>query len=550
MRDELLGVILPPSRIEAMVGQGHWSNELLIDYFDRVEVAQPNATAVVSYKSSTAAITRVTFAELGEAANRIALRLVDLGVSSGAVVSVQLPSWWQFLAIHLACTRIGCIINPIMPGARQQDLRVMLRLADSQVLFIPRRFRNVDFPEMIESIRHEFPELRHVVVVDGDGVDSFDGLPQVDPSPTSSQWAELATRRPGPNDVVEIIFTSGTTGEPKGVMHTSNTLVAATRGFAQRTELRGDDVIFMGSPLAHQTGFLWGMVLPILLGAKVVLLDIWSPEKAAELISQEGATFSVSAPTFLTDLLAVGENSRGGLSSLRTFVLAGAPVPKVLVERAVEQLGIRVMSAWGMTEVGLPTITRPADPIERVAASDGVTVEGTGIRIIDESGHEMGTGHEGRLQARGAFNFVGYLKRPELYATDADGWFDTGDLARVDDEGYIRITGRTKDIIIRGGEKIPVVEVENALYRHPAVADVAIVAVPDPRLGERACAFITLKPGTTLTFENVVAFLTELGITKTFFPERIEIITEMPRTASGKIQKFQLRVHALTLVPT
>jgi cyclohexanecarboxylate-CoA ligase len=531
-----------------MVEEGHWGNELLIDYFDRVEAARPSATAIVSYNSSTARITRISFAELGEAANRIARSLVGLGVSTGAVISVQLPSWWQFIAIHLACTRIGCIINPIMPGARQQDLRVMLQLADSQVLFIPKTFRNVEFPAMIESIRKEFLELHNVVVVDGDGVDSFGGLPQVDAQPSSSQWADLATRRPGPNDVVEIIFTSGTTGEPKGVMHTSNTLLAATRGFVRRTELQGDDVIFMGSPLAHQTGFLWGMVLPIFLGTKVVLLDIWSPEKAAELISQEGATFSISAPTFLTDLLAVGESSPARLSSLRTFVLAGAPVPKVLVERAAEKLGIRVMSAWGMTEVGLPAITRPADPVERVAASDGVTVEGTGIRIIDESGLEQGTGHEGRLQARGAFNFVGYLKRPELYATDADGWFDTGDLARIDDEGYIRITGRTKDIIIRGGEKIPVVEVENALYRHPAVADAAVVAMPDPRLGERACAFVTLKPGSTFSFDNMVAFLTELGMTKTFFPERVEIITEMPRTASGKIQKFQLRARALALV--
>jgi cyclohexanecarboxylate-CoA ligase len=332
-------------------------------------------------------------------------------------------------------------------------------------------------------------------------------------------------------------------------MHTSNTLLAATRGFVQRTGLEQSDVIFMGSPLAHQTGFLWGMVLPIVLGTKVVLLDIWSPEQAAELISREQATFSVSAPTFLTDLLAVGKSGRASLSSLKTFVLAGAPVPKVLVERAAEQLDIRVMSAWGMTEVGLPTVTRPGDPLERVAGSDGVTLDGTGIRVVDGFGVEVETGREGRLQARGAFNFVGYLKRPELYATDADGWFDTGDLARIDDEGYLRITGRTKDIIIRGGEKIPVVEVENALYRHPAVADVAVVAMPDQRLGERACAYVTLRTGADLTLEDMVAFLTASGMTRTYLPERLEIIPEMPRTASGKIQKFQLRTHAATLVP-
>jgi cyclohexanecarboxylate-CoA ligase len=213
----------------------------------------------------------------------------------------------------------------------------------------------------------------------------------------------------------------------------------------------------------------------------------------------------------------------------------------VLVELAAEKLGVRIASAWGMTEVALPTITRPTDSVHKVAGSDGAPLDGTEIRVVGLNGELQATGQEGRLEVRGAFNFVGYLKRPELYATDSDGWFDTGDLAFIDADGYVRITGRTKDIVILGGENIPVVEVENALYRHPAISEVAVIAVPDPRLGERACACVTLNQGFNFGFEEMVAFLGEAGLTKTYFPEQLEIITEMPRTSSGKIQKYQLR---------
>lgn len=206
-------------------------------------------------------------------------------------------------------------------------------------------------------------------------------------------------------------------------------------------------------------------------------------------------------------------------------------MPRVLVELAAEKLGVRIASAWGMTEVALPTITRPTDSVHKVAGSDGAPLDGTEIRVVGLNGELQATEQEGRLEVRGAFNFVGYLKRPELYATDSDGWFDTGDLAFIDADGYVRITGRTKDIVIRGGENIPVVEVENALYRHPAISEVAVISVPDPRLGERACACVTLNQGVNFGFEEMVAFLGEAGLTKIYLPERLEIITEMPRTS-------------------
>lgn len=537
MKQQGLGEILPAARIEAMTLSGHWSNEQWSAFFDESVRFHPDKTAIVSFNSAQQRTERFTYADLNVVVERLVLAIDCWGLSPGSMVSIQLPGWWQFIAVMLACARRGIAVNPVMPTARQQDLRHALRLTGSRVLFVPKVFRNIRYQELVDDISGDLPDLEHVVMVDGIGLDSFHGLPEL--AATRSVVADFSGH--DSNSVAEVMFTSGTTGEPKGVMHTWNTLIASTRGFAERLELNSRDVIFMGSPLAHQTGFLWGAVLPVFLGATVVLLDVWSPETAVGLIAQEKATFSVAAPTFLTDILAVHEKGNAKVSSLRTFLLAGAPVPRVLVEQAAEKLGVRIASAWGMTEVALPTITRPADSVDKVAGSDGAPLDGTEIRIVGSNGDLLRAGQEGRLEARGAFNFIGYLKRPELYATDSEGWFDTGDLAFIDADGYVRITGRTKDIVIRGGENVPVVEVENALYRHPAIADVAVIAIPDARLGERACACVTLNEGFALGFEEMVAFLAKAGLTKTYFPERLEVVAEMPRTGSGKIQKYQLR---------
>ena len=536
-----LGVQLSPGRIADMRRQGLWGDAMLTDFLDRAVAARPDAEAITSVGLRSNRVSRLTYRDVVAATERVAAGLAGLGARPGTVVSVQLPSWWQFSIVVLACTRLGCIVNPVMPTARGRDLQTMLGLCETSIHIVPRHFRGVDYPSLIDGFRKELPRLEHVVVIDDEAADSFSGLP-----------GEI--RRPSPfsgaDAVTEIMFTSGTTGLPKGVMHTSNTLLAATRAFAARNELGAEDVIFMGSPLAHQTGYVWGIFLPILLGCRVVLLDQWDPRRAAELIEKEGVTFSVSAPTFLADLLAVHEETGFDAKSLKAFVLAGAPVPKILVERARERLGIRIGSAWGMTEVGLPTISLTTDSATRVSASDGLPVPGVEIRIVDPAGLPAAPGIEGRLQARGAFNFVGYLKQPALYDTDGDGWFDTGDLGFMDEQGYLRITGRAKDIIIRGGEKIPVADVENVLYRHPAIEDVAIVAMPDDRLGERACAYVTLKSGAdSFDMDDLKKYLSDQGVTRTYFPERLEIIPQMPRTPSGKIQKFELRRQAANPAP-
>ncbi len=293
--------------------------------------------------------------------------------------------------------------------------------------------------------------------------------------------------------------------------------------------------------MAHQLGFMYGLVLPVMLGATAVLQDIFVAEEMARQIISERATFTMGATPFLNDLTEHVAASGIGTPSLRIFVSAGAPIPRALVTKARATLGAAIVSAWGMSENGAVTTTRPEDPEEKTTMTDGVALPGMEVRVLDASGAVAPAGEEGRLQVRGCSNFIGYLRRPELDPKDADGWFDTGDLARMDEAGYIRIAGRSKDIIIRGGENIPVVEVEGLLFKHPAVAAVAIVGYPDERLGERACAFVVPRDGQSFSFEDMAAYLAEQRMAKQYIPERLEIVSELPRTPSGKIQKFRLR---------
>jgi cyclohexanecarboxylate-CoA ligase len=298
----------------------------------------------------------------------------------------------------------------------------------------------------------------------------------------------------------------------------------------------------MASPLAHQTGFMYGMMMAVMLGTTSVLQDIWDPGRAADIIAAERASFSMGATPFLADLCEIAETRRDDLASLRGFLCGGAPIPSPLVGRAVGAMDARILSGWGMTENGVVTMTAPDDPPQRAAETDGTTLPFMEVKLVDTAGAEVLRGAEGRLLVRTPSNFVGYLKRPRLYTVDEEGWFDSGDLARADATGAIRISGRVKDIVIRGGENIPVVEIEALLFKHPAVRAVAVVGMPDPRLGERLCAFVTPRdPGASLGLPNIVAFLDEQRVARQYMPERLVVLDEMPSTASGKIQKFRLR---------
>ena len=538
---EFDAVLLPPRRAESIAG-GYWHDRTINDDLDACVAACPDKLALTAVRMDTGEVRRFTYRQLATLADRIAVGLSRLGVGRNDVVAMQLPNWWQFSLLYLACSRLGAVLNPLMPIFRERELGFMLRHGEAKILVVPRQFRNFDHEGMARSLQAQLPSLTRVVVIDGGGADDFDTLL------TKPEWEKepdapgiLASNRPGPDDITQLIYTSGTTGEPKGVMHSANTLMANIVPYAERLKLGKDDIILMASPLAHQTGFMYGLMMPIMLRASVVLQDVWDPTKATELIRQEGVTFTMASTPFLTDLTRAVSETGKGVPSLKTFLCAGAPIPGPLVEQARSTLGAKIVSAWGMTENGAVTLIKLDDDDILAFTTDGCALPGAEVRVIDAEGRMVPPGEIGRLVVRSCSNFGGYLKRPQWNGTDADGWFDTGDLARIDANGYIRISGRSKDVIIRGGENIPVVEIEALLYKHPAVAQVAIVAFPDERLGERACAVIVPKAGQTIDFAAMTEFLKLQKLAMQYIPDRLVVRDAMPATPSGKIQKFRLR---------
>ena len=528
---------MPPTPLPA-TPPGDPGSELAADRLRHWATVTPDRLAITGTSSLTGLRTALSYAELDRRVDRIAVSLAGLGVACGDVVSYQSPNWWEFVALHYALLRLGAVSNPLQPIFRARELGFMLDLADPRLVIVPSRFRGFDHRAMAEAL----PGRRRVLAV-GDG---FEAL-WANSVPSAGAHALFVARRPDPEDVIQLLYTSGTTGEPKGVMHSTRSLLAAMLPYAARFGLGPADVVLMASPIAHQTGFLYGVVMPIWLGATLVLQDVWDPQRALDLIAAEQVTFTMGATPFLADLAAAAEARPEAAASLRVFLSAGAPIPRPLVRRATEALSARIISAWGMTENGAVTTTCPGDPPEKTFETDGCPLPGFAIRVLDAEGHALPAGAEGRLQARGPGHFLGYLKRPEWYAMDAEGWFETGDLARIDADGYVRITGRLKDVIIRGGENIPVVEVENLLYQHPAVREAALVAMPDPRLGERACAFLALREGATLDLAALRGFLEARGLARTYWPERLEIQDALPKTPSGKVQKNLLRDRARAL---
>ena len=525
------GITLNPERRDAMLESGAWNDKLITDYLDQAVASTPDREAIVGYQVTSDTRTALTYRQLNNKVTRMAAGLAGMGIGKGDVVACQLPNWWQTTALHLACMRIGAILNPLMPIFRERELRFMLRHGEAKLLVIPKVFRGFDYEAMIDGIRGELPDLETLLVIGGEGERSFEQrlteTPWEEKQDTKALFAE---RQLTADDAIQILYTSGTTGEPKGVMHSSNTLFSNVRPYADRLHLSSDDKVLMASPVAHQTGFMYGIMMPIYLGTTAILQDIWDADYVCKVIAAEKPAFTMAATPFLADLVKTAPKHEGELDSLRIFVSAGAPIPSAVVEQAGKVLKAKIVSAWGMTENGAVTMTCPEDPAERASQSDGKALPYMDVKVTD---------------FRGSSLFVGYLKRPELYGVDEAGWFNTGDLARIDKDGYIRITGRTKDVVIRGGENIPVVEVENLLYKFPGIVDVALVGCPDERLGERLCAYVTLDENATdLTLDQVKTYLTEQQLSKNYLPEYLEVIEAMPRTASGKIQKFKLREQA------
>jgi len=539
---EYLGVSISHERNQREKQLGFWPDRVLTDYLDETVRQRPKAPAVTDYRTDRNDETILSYQELNRRANLIAIKFRSLGINKRDVVSFQLPNWWQFIAIHLACIRIGAISNPLTPIFRARELEYMLGHSQSRVLIVPHIFRRFNYEQLARQLQQKLPLLQNILIIDGEGDNAFESVF------TAADGADATVEtQMQPNDIMKLMFTSGTTGEPKGVMHTSNTLLCAVGEARKRLQLDENDVVFMPMPFAHSIGFLYGMMMAVYLGVNLVTMDVWDSVRAIDLIERHGITYAFASTPFLLDLVNSLELKKRNVDSLRLFVTSGAPVPRELVPRARKILNANIVTGWGMTEVGLVTVTFPS--MEKAGVgTDGTALPCSEVRVVDGDGNEIPRGEVGHLQCRGSTVFPGYFKRPDLYSVDRHGWFDSGDLASMDEVGYIKIAARDKDIIIRGGENVPVLEVEELILKMPQIREVALVAMPDPRLGEKGCAFVTMNPGYQLSLAEMQDFMIANGLAKQYMPERLEILDELPKTASGKIRKLTLREIAQKLV--
>jgi cyclohexanecarboxylate-CoA ligase len=526
---------------------GWWRDITGLDELLAAVRRHPDKAAVVSYRKGRALPSTMTYGQLGALVDRFAGAFRSIGVEPGDVVTIQLPNSWEFPALVFGAMRAGAIPNPVPPIYREHELSFMLRHARSKVYIVPASFNRFCHRDMAVSLKPHLPDLQHIVVIDGAPDDGeVLGFEEVFVRPLHELQpglaADLARVRPGADDPAFLMFTSGTTGMPKAALHTHNTAWSAGRPLPEAIGLTADDTCFMASTVGHLTGFFWGTYLPLAMGQKVVYQDVWDTQQLIDIIDFENITWTLSATPFAMDRVAAQKLAPRALSSLRVFVCGGAPIPPHAAIAMQEHLGVDLVSLWGMTEIGICSIHRLGAPLEVLSASDGMPVEHMELRIVGEDLRPLPDGQEGRLQARGPRIIVGYRDQPELTrnAETPDGWFETGDLGVRTPEGGIRITGRSKDIIVRGGQNVPVVEVENLLAQHDRIREAAVVGYPDERLGERGCAVI-VPDGEPPALDELRDYLEKAGMARQFWPERLEIIAAMPRTPSGKIKKYVLR---------
>ena len=483
----------------------------------------------------------VGYAELAAATERFAARLAGLGVRRGDVVAVQLPNWWELLPLSLACARIGAVFCPLMVIYRRRELDYILRLTGARVCITMARWDGARLADVVCDIAAGLPDLEHVIVAgrtDGTGPagtigfgDWFSG----EPAAAVDRTAEL-----GPDEPFLLLFTSGTTGEPKGVLHSQNTLYASAAAYADVLGQDAGTVTFISHTATHYSGFVTGMLTSLLRGGATLLTEAWDPAAFVAIAPKYQVNVFYGAPNFLVDLLAACQASPADLASLRFVISGSAPIPPPVLARIRAAFDVRVLALWGMTENGATTMTRLDDPPDWAEHSDGRPLGGMEVRI-DLSAAPGSQDGSGLFLVRGPSQCLGYFRRAELYASclDPDGWFDTGDLARPDGRGGIRISGRVKDLVLAQGINVPVAEVESALLGHPAVRDAAVIGVPTES-DEIVCAVI-VPDGEPPSLGSVRAHLAGEGFTELFWPRRIEITGELPRTVTGKVRKVELR---------
>lgn len=511
--------------------RGYWRPETLARRRATITARGAGGVAIIEGDRS------LTFGEVDVLVERLAGHLAGLGVGPGDVVSWQLPNWWEAVIVHHAALRLGAVPNPLNAIFKARELRFVLAQARPKVLFTAAWRRRFESGALAVELAGKLDSVQAVITARG----RVDGATELELLLT-----EPSTPAPSPRDEPAadalLLYTSGSTGDPKGVRHTHETLLYEMESLVPVHALSPEDRYLGGAPVSHIAGLVYGVLMPFALGTSTTFIERWEPARALEAIERDRATFQTGTPTFLQTLAEDPAVTRRGLSSFRLFSTGGATIPVEAIIEAGRRLGCVVKRAYGSTEVPTLTGSLLEDSEDVRLRTDGRAIRPAELRIVRRDGIEADREEEGQILARSPEVFRGYAD-PSLDANafDRDGWVRTGDLGLVDEQRRLRVTGRLQDVIIRGGENISAREVEDLLLAHSAVSEVAVVGLPDERLGERACAVVVLRKGFDLTFAEMAAYLRAREIATQKIPERLEVRTRLPRTASGKVQKAALR---------
>lgn len=521
--------------------RGWWTDETLGARVEACLRARPDATVSVWSESHP---WQGTYADLRDEGLRLVTALTDAGIEPGEVVAFQLPNWREAVASFYGLALGGYVLVPIVHIYGPKEVRFILRQCGARAYLSADRFGHVDYLDIVDGAREgELPELGlHVVVASGEGAgaSASEHVRRIGWDVVDEAVPAESVGPAGPDDVCVLAYTSGTTSDPKGVMHTHRTLLAELGHM--RTMITRDMPNLMGSPVTHATGMLGAVLGPMDVGQDIHLIDRWDPTRALSIVLEADIGAGTGAAVFLAGLLDHPGFTPEHAARMHRIGLGGAPVPEALGEQAAAH-DIAIIRAYGSTEHPSVTSGTWDDPASKRHATDGRPCAGVELRLVDEVGEDVPEGEPGEIRTRGPDLCVGYTdRRLTEEAFDADGWYRTGDMGVLDADGYLTITDRTKDVIIRGGENVSPAEVEVAIAELPQVAEVAVVAAPDERLGEHGCAVIRLTPGAeTIGLDEVVSHLEHVGLARQKWPEELRIVADLPRTAAGKVRKVDLR---------
>jgi acyl-CoA synthetase (AMP-forming)/AMP-acid ligase II len=513
-----------------------WTDETLGLLLDASIRAHPGSTFRIwsEHRPSES-----TLGAVYEQGRRLAAGLRARGIGAGDVVAFQLPNWAEAAATFFGLSLLGAVIIPIVHYYGPREVGFALRESRARAFITADRFRRLDYLANLDALRPSLPDLELVVMVPTGGrtipagIVVFDAVTDADP-----------LREPvavDPDAPAVIGYTSGTTADPKGVVHSHRTLVAEIRQLAA-IQLQGGRPTLIGAPVAHAIGMLGGLLLPVYRGHAVHLIDAWNADDVLEAMLTADVSAGSGATVFLLGLLDHPGFTAAHAAKMEWLGLGSAPVPVAVAERT-EALGIKVSRVYGSTEHPSTTGSGPDAPRDKRNRTDGHALAGVDLRLVDEQGQDVGAGDPGEIWSRGPDLFAGYTDPALTRETfHEDGWYASGDIGVLDGDGYLTITDRKKDIIIRGGANISATEIEELLVRMPGVSEVAVVAAPDPRLGERACAFVRPRPGEMAPdLDRVRQHLEAAGLARQKWPEELRVVDDFPRTASGKIRKYVLR---------